>query len=194
MMTDLSLSDAPAAARSLLGCLLYRRTKAGLVGGMIVETEAYLGENDPASHSASGETERNATMYGPAGKAYIYLIYGIHHCLNVVTGPQGSGEAVLIRAIEPLYGLELMQNRRGCGTSPGKLCSGPGKICQAFAIDLSLDGHNLAEPPLYIRPGPGALKNYEIVSSSRIGINKARDLQLRYYLDQNKFVSGRYGK
>lgn len=185
------LQEPETAARSLLGCLLHRETGAGLVAGIIVETEAYLGINDPASHSARGKSDRNASMFGPAGRAYVYLIYGVHHCFNVVTGPEGSGEAVLIRAVEPLHGLELMEKRRGKGCPPENLCSGPGKLCQAFSIDLALDGHNLADPPLMIKPRPENSGDFKIVTSPRIGIKKAAELPLRFYIDRNTYLSRR---
>lgn len=157
---------------------------------MIVETEAYLSDNDPACHASRGMTERNRTMFGPAGRAYVYLIYGIYYCLNVVTGPAGRGEAVLIRAVEPLEGIELMLERRGRDCPLTNLTSGPGKLCQAFGIDKSYDGHDLRKKPLCIAENP-ALEAPDITATPRIGINAARDKLLRFVIKGNKHLSRR---
>lgn len=177
-------------ARALLGLVLCRETEQGLTSGIIVETEAYLSRNDSASHAFRGMTKRNKTMFGPAGHAYIYFIYGNHFCLNVTTGLDGSGEAVLIRAVKPISGLDLMHQRRGPIRKRTDLANGPGKLCQAFAIDKSLDGHDLQRKPLYIEE--------EIVSSvmqikvtPRIGVSSAREKKLRYIISGSNYLSRR---
>ena len=169
--------DTVAVARDLLGCLLIHQEKAGTAAGRIVEAEAYL-KDDPASHSSRGITKRNAPMFGPPGLAYVYFTYGNHWCLNFVTAPKGHGEAVLIRALEPLEGLDAMARRRG-RAAPRDLLSGPGKICQAMGIDGSLNGHPLALPPLTLlrdRWEPG-----EIAARPRIGISQSVDKPWRLY-------------
>lgn len=183
-------------APRLLGCLIARQDDSGLrpgglrPGGLrlgrIVETEAYL-PDDPASHSFKGLKPRCRTMFGRAGLAYVYKIYGIHHCLNVVTGPEGRGEAVLIRALEPLDGLPLMQEARG---SEKSLTNGPGRLCQALSIDGSLDGEDLLHSDrLFIMRGDPPRER--IVASPRIGITQAADLPWRFTLEGNPHVSRR---
>ncbi len=174
---DLWKLDALQAARALLGAVLVRDLEGTLLAGRIVETEAYM-QDDPASHSFRGRTARNAAMFGPAGRAYVYFTYGNHFCLNIVTGPEGKGEAVLIRALEPLTGLDVMSRLRG-RSAPRDLLSGPGKICQAMAITRELDGHPLDRPPLRLLVDgwdPG-----EIVSTVRVGIRQGADRPWRFY-------------
>ncbi|MFA7199727.1 MAG: DNA-3-methyladenine glycosylase [Methanoculleus sp.] len=187
--------DTVTVAKDLLGCLLVHREEAGTTMGWIVEVEAYL-RDDPAAHSFRGRTARNRTMFGSAGHAYVYRIYGLHTCVNVVTGPEGVGEAVLVRALEPAAGTDLMRARRGTD-DPLALCSGPGKLTQALAITMDLDGTSLSSGPLQVRspeslPGrwPEALPG-EIVRTTRIGITKAADLPLRFYLKGSRYVSRR---
>ena len=173
-------------ARALIGCDL---TLDG-VGGTIVETEAYEA-SDPASHSFSGPNARNATMFGPAGRAYVYRIYGLHWCLNIVGGPE-PGAAVLIRAIEPRRGLDRMIARRGLD-EPRKLCSGPGRLCQALAVSGAQDGCALDRPPFALAarataPAPRATAP-AIVSGPRIGITKAADIPWRFGLAGSPFLS-----
>jgi DNA-3-methyladenine glycosylase len=187
--------DTITVAKDLLGCLLVHRDGAGTTMGWIVEDEAYL-RDDPAAHSFRGETARNRTMFGPAGHAYVYRIYGLHTCVNVVTGPEGAGEAVLIRALEPVAGIDLMRARRGMD-DPVSLASGPGKLTQALGITMDLNGASLFDGPLQVwspeslpgrRPeGPPG----EIMQTTRIGITKAADLPLRFYLKGNRYVSRR---
>ena len=146
-MSDLDFSrPVDEVARQLVGATL----RVAGVGGLIVETEAYDGE-DPASHSFSGPTPRNRAMFGPPGHAYVYRSYGIHWCFNLVCREAGHGAGVLIRALEPLWGLEVMRERRG-GLADRLLCAGPGRLCQALAIDGSHDGLPLTEPPFLLEP------------------------------------------
>ncbi|MBK7876764.1 MAG: DNA-3-methyladenine glycosylase [Planctomycetes bacterium] len=180
--------SAPAVARDLLGCLLVHQTAQGLCSGRIVETEAYLAEGDPASHSHAGRTSRNASMFERPGVAYVYRIYGVHCCFNVSTGREGRGEAVLVRALEPLRGLELQRRRRGA-LDPRALCSGPGKLVQALGLGLEHDGRSLLSGPLGIWCDDHDVGDVEI--TARIGITKARDLPLRFVVRASPFVSRR---
>jgi DNA-3-methyladenine glycosylase len=187
--------DTVTVAKDLLGCYLVHREPEGTTLGRIVEDEAYIRE-DPAAHSFRGKTERNAAMFGPAGHAYVYRIYGIHTCINVVTGQTGSGEAVLIRALEPVEGIPLMQKRRGVDDMKS-LCSGPGKLTQALGITMAHNGASFRDSPLQIwsadsmtgsRPVDGTR---EIVQTTRIGITKAADQPLRFYIRGNRYISRR---
>ncbi|MBQ7263968.1 MAG: DNA-3-methyladenine glycosylase [Synergistaceae bacterium] len=153
---ELFLMDALTVARALLGQVLVRETEEGRASGVIVETEAYTGKDDAACHSSGMEAprpgHRTETMFRAGGRAYVYLIYGMHHCFNVVTGPEGVAEAVLIRALSPLEGMELMRARRGVEDERA-LCSGPGKLCQALAIDRADDGADLSRGSLRLARG-----------------------------------------
>jgi len=174
---------AQELAPDLLGVYLCREKDGYLTSGRIVEVEAYLAD-DPASHSFRGLTARNRPMFGPPGRAYIYFIYGNHYCFNVVAGQTGSGEAVLVRALEPVAGLSLMMKRRG--RKP--LTTGPGRLCQAMAIDCSFNHHPLWQPPLWLEEG--SLRAGErVAASTRVGISRAKDRKLRFYLDGNAYVS-----
>ncbi len=184
------LKDSERLARSLLGAILCRKTEEGFAAGIIVETEAYLNQNDPACHASRGITRRNAPMFGPPGRAYVYFIYGNHFLFNVTSGKPGVGEAVLIRALEPLEGLELMRLRRGGEENPVNLTNGPGKLCRALAIDGVFNHHDLREPPLWIAPSK-KLEPFSIVRAPRIGITQAADKLLRFYIKDNQFVSRR---
>jgi DNA-3-methyladenine glycosylase len=180
-------------ARALLGKTLARRTDAGVAAGVIVEAEAYIAAVDPAAHGYGGPTPRTRSMFGKSGHAYVYRSYGMHFCLNVVTEPEGAAAAVLIRALVPSCGLELMRARRGPAISDRNLCRGPGRLCQALAITLSDDGADLCGPELWIAETPGAESNggLPIASSPRIGISKAVDLPWRFYIPGSRYVSGR---
>lgn len=162
--------------------------------GRIVETEAYLSRNDPACHAHRGMTKRNAAMFGRAGTSYIYLIYGMYYCFNVVTASEGKGEAVLIRALEPVSGLELMQQRRGTSVLR-HLCSGPGKLVIAMGMHAGLNGAPLDAAPLRVLPRDAFPERYpkqgrpRIVTTTRIGIRQGAELPLRFYLAGNSFVS-----
>jgi len=185
---DFWLRPTLEMARALLGCVLVRDLGQQQLAGRIVETEAYL-QDDPASHSFGGRSRRNAAMFGPPGRAYVYFTYGNHFCLNVVTAADGMGEAVLIRAMEPLAGMEEMAARR-VRSSPRELLSGPGKICQAMGIDRSLDGHPLDAEPL--RLFTDRWDTGEICEAKRVGIFRAADRCWRFYpLRSGAWVSRR---
>jgi DNA-3-methyladenine glycosylase len=186
--------SAEAVAPRLLGHWLIRQTPQGICGGEIVESEAYL-TGDPAAHSYVGLTERNRIMWGPPGHSYVYFIYGNHYCFNAVCRPAGTAEAVLIRAVEPRFGLELMRARRVVA-KPRDLTNGPGKLCAAMDIDRTLDGADLcnAESLLFIAQNPELRSFLEqrgpLVTTTRIGITKAAAMPLRFYLGGSPFVSG----
>jgi len=152
--------------------------------GRIVETEAYL-EDDPASHSFRGKTKRNEVMFGSPGRAYIYFTYGMHHCFNVVTNIEGVGEAVLIRALEPISGIELMKKRRGI-EDVKNLCNGPAKLFVAMGISKEMNGLNLESGKLRIEQSND---RFDIISSNRIGISQGSDLKYRFFIKGNEFVS-----
>ena len=176
---------ADLAARQLLGKILVHETAKGTVSGRIVETEAYLSNGDPGCHAARGKTARNAPMFEMGGVAYVYLIYGLYHCFNVVTGAKGRGEAVLVRAVAPLEGISLMARRRGL-RDVLSLCSGPGKLCQAFAIAKDANGSSLRDKPLYILNGQ---EPENITVTTRIGLTRGSDRLLRYYMTGSPYVS-----
>jgi DNA-3-methyladenine glycosylase len=184
--------DTITVAKGLLGCYLVHLEGEETTLGRIVETEAYL-VNDPAAHSFRGKTTRNSVLFGPVGHAYVYFIYGLHCCFNVVTGQQGKGEAVLIRALEPLQGIAVMQKRRRV-QKPTLLCKGPARLTEALAITLAYNGRPLFEGPLQMwssdsLASSAPLSNDTIVQTTRIGITKARDLPLRFYLKGNSSIS-----
>jgi DNA-3-methyladenine glycosylase len=167
-------------ARQLIGVTLL----VDGVGGRIVETEAYDRE-DPASHSFTGPTLRNISMFGPPAHTYVYRSYGIHWCLNFVCREDGHGAGVLIRALEPTAGIERMQQRRGMDKLR-LLCSGPGRLCQALGVTREYNDMHLDAPPFELLPAP---KRIDVVSGPRIGISKAIDVQWRFGLAGSRFVS-----
>ena len=173
--------DVVSVARDLIGATLL----VDGVGGFIVETEAYDRE-DPASHSFSGPTKRNAAMFGRPGRAYVYRSYGIHWCLNFVCREEGHGSAVLVRALDPTLGADIMRARRGLDDEKA-LCAGPGRLTQALGITIEHDGLSLSAPPFDIvaRPGPEPA----IAVGPRIGISKAVDLPWRFGLAGSRFLS-----
>lgn len=188
--------DGPTidVAKRLVGAVLYRRIPDGephageLLAGRIVETEAYLPLVDPACHGYRGPTKRTATLFGRAGFAYVYLIYGMHHCLNVTTEPAGIGAAVLIRALEPLAGIDAMRRRRGKHTRMEALASGPGNLCRAMSIDLRCDRADLRGGNLRIAPAPPG-RAPALAVSRRIGLNLAKRWPLRFYDANSPSVS-----
>jgi len=188
-ITDFFLRDTAEVARGLLGHYLVRETPEGLIKGIIVETEAYLSSSDPACHASRGKTKRNATMFGLPGRAYVYFIYGNHYCFNVVTGPEGKGEAVLVRAVRPVAGKELMLKYRGNDCPEINLASGPGKLCQAFAIDKSFDGHDLRTKTLYLQQNESAGYTGAVKATPRIGLSVAKEKMLRFIIEGNKYLS-----
>jgi DNA-3-methyladenine glycosylase len=170
-------------ARNLIGWEL----AVDATAGVIVETEAYEAA-DPACHAYVGKTTRNQVLFGPPGHAYVYLSYGIHSLLNFVTEPDGTASAVLIRALEPTRGIELMRKRRG-REELAELCSGPGKLTEALGVDLSLNGADLFEPPFELTSPAGDWERAEVVTGPRIGITKAAELPWRYCVEGSRFVS-----
>ena len=176
-------ASSPEVAELLIGTVLLING----VGGRIVETEAYDRE-DPASHTFSGPTPRNAAMFGPSGRAYVYRSYGIHWCLNFVCREEGHGAGVLIRAVEPLEGIDVMHARRDVPVErDGRLlCSGPGKLCQALAVDHGFNGQSLAAAPFELAARPG---NVTVMTGPRIGISKATEVPWRFGLAGSHYVS-----
>jgi|SRR5579871_1552322 len=205
--------DSRTVARALLNCILIHETPEGRLAGRITETEAYE-QDDPASHTFRGKTARNSVMFGPPGHAYVYFTYGMHYCINAVTAAEGRGEGVLLRAAEPLLGMEQMRLRRGLiEEEPGArrrnltreeaqqarirrakaLCGGPGKLCQAFGLDREVNGYDLTlgeilwiAPP---DPSGGAPDPEAIVATPRIGITRAVDSLWRFTLRDDPFTS-----
>lgn len=175
--------DPRLVAVDLLGCTLVHETAESVTSGMIVETEAYRPE-DPACHAYKGPTTRNRTIFGRPGLAYVYLSYGVHKLLNAVCEEEGVGSAVLIRALRPHQGLEIMSRRRNRSTH---ICDGPGRLTQALGIELDQDGSDLTNGPLYILWGDAP--EGKIVSTTRIGISRGTELPWRYLIEGEKSVS-----
>lgn len=190
---DFYQPSAKVVAPLLLGHYLLRRTPEGLCGGEIVETEAYL-TDDPACHAYKRETPRNRAMWGEHGRAYVYLIYGYHFCFNAVCQPKGIAEAVLVRAIEPTFGREILKQNRPVPRERD-LTNGPAKFCAAMHIDRALDGVDICDAgsQLFIARNPQReqfLKdNAPLITTTRIGITQAADWPLRFYLEGSQYVS-----
>lgn len=180
--------DTAIVSRELLGAVLECRTPDGVASGRIVETEAYMGPHDPACHAAAGLTARTKHLFGPPGVAYVYFIYGMYWCFNAVTREVGHGSAVLVRALEPLDGEELMRERRPKVKRSVDLTNGPGKLCLALGIVGAHSGGWLDEPPLRILAGE-PVADANVVVTPRIGITQAADWPLRFFVDGNPFVS-----
>ena len=176
-------------ARALLGrVLVHDDPRAGRLAGLIAETEAYAGADDPASHAYRGETPRNRVMFGPPGVAYVYFTYGMHHCFNVVCGAVGQPSAVLVRALEPLLGLAAMQRRRA-GVEGARVARGPGSLARAMGLDLRLDGADLTRGPLWIADLPPRRLGRRIGRGPRVGITRAATFPWRYWLIGSAAVS-----
>ena len=172
----------------MLGTVLECETDAGLASGIIVETEAYLGEHDLACHAAAGRTARTEALYGPPGTSYVYFIYGMYWCFNAVTRTEGLPSAVLVRALEPLSGTALMHKRRPGIRNEVDLTNGPGKLCTALGIVGSMSGKSLQRKPLVIREGK-PVPDEKVEVTTRIGITKSADWPLRWIVRGNRFVS-----
>ena len=187
-----SFFDRPAetVARDLLGTIVVSRIDGVRTAGIIVETEAYLGYDDPASHGFRHRRhERNAALFGPPGMWYVYLSYGMHWCANLVCEAEGRASAVLLRALEPIEGLAAMRVRRG-GVDDRLLCAGPGRLCQALGITRPLDGAMMPRSPVTVlEPRPGAAPP-TVLETPRIGITKAADWPLRFVIEGSRYVSG----
>jgi DNA-3-methyladenine glycosylase len=172
-------------ARDLLGKILVH----GRTAGIIVETEAYLGADDLAAHSARGITDRTRVIFGPPGHAYVYFIYGMYECLNLICEPEGVPGCVLIRALEPLTGVDLMRERRPAARKPEDLASGPGKLTLAMGITRAQNGADVTRGALVVRR-PTVPRPLDVAVSPRIGITKCAELPLRFHIRGNRFVSG----
>jgi DNA-3-methyladenine glycosylase len=184
--------DVLTAAVRLLGCVIEADTPEGTVGVRLVEVEAYRGADDPASHSFRGRTTRNAVMFGPPGHLYVYLIYGLHHCLNVVAGPGLKPEAVLVRALELDEGVELARQRRGGHVPDRRLASGPGNVGRALGVDRGLNGADLLAGPVLVEPRTGPPPR--ISRGPRIGVAYAgawAERPLRFWITDDPHVSRR---
>jgi DNA-3-methyladenine glycosylase len=175
-------------ARDLLGTILECRTAEGITRGRIVETEAYLGPDDPACHAAAGLTPRTLHLFGPPGIAYVYLIYGMYWCFNAVTRERGHGAAVLVRAVHPVDGIDLMRQRRPKVKKDRDLTNGPGKLCMAMGIVGSMSGRSLRDGPVIIRAGT-PVADAEVDVTPRVGITQAADWPLRYLVRDDPYVS-----
>src|SRR5437870_4551185 len=186
--------DPREVSRDLLGKILFRRDDTSLRAGRIVEVEAYLGEDDPAAHAAAGRTLRNSVLFGPPGRAYVYFIYGHHYCLNVSCLSDGVPGCVLVRALEPMIGIDEMARSRGITLqSPAdlkKLTSGPGRLAEAFGITRARDnGKDLTSRASDLRIVEGDYRPARVITTERIGITKAAERPLRFLVAENGFVS-----
>jgi len=186
-MKNLLELDTLTIAKELLGYTFVHESVEGTAGGIIVETEAYL-QGDPACHAYRRKSVRNAPMFGEAGTIYVYQIYGMHFCVNISTNKKDVGEAVLIRALQPTLGVELMQARRNTEEIKN-LCSGPGKLVQALGIHKQMNNWHILDSDLKIISPSVQIVESEIVTTTRIGITQGADLPYRFYLKDNKFVS-----
>lgn len=182
-------------ARDLLGKRIVRRFEGQRLAGHITEVEVYLGEDDEACHASSGRTKRTAPMYGPPGHLYVYLIYGMYHCLNIVTEPEGVAAAILVRAIRPTAGVATMRRLRGARHADRDLARGPGRLCEALAVDRSFNHERLftEEARLWLEEAP-VTPSAEIARSPRINVRgdeRARTVRWRFYLRDSRWVSGK---
>ena len=184
---DFYLQPTLVVAKALIGKEFILSRGGNTLLGRIVETEAYIGENDPACHARYGQTKRNAIMYGVGGFTYVYFVYGMHNMLNFVTEEADSPAAVLIRALEPLEGVSTMKTLRKCEDTL-QLTNGPGKLCQAFGITVKDTGIDLTDDIAYVLDS--GYRPHEIAQTSRIGVKDGQDKLWRFYQAENKFVSG----
>ncbi|MGA6988078.1 MAG: DNA-3-methyladenine glycosylase [Terriglobales bacterium] len=193
--------DPRRVARALLGKLIVRKTPGGILAGRIVETEAYLGEGDAAAHSAAGRTARNSVLFGPPGHAYVYFIYGSHYCLNVSCLPDGIAGGVLFRALEPVEGIKPMAQARGIDVAKKldlekipllrRISSGPGRMSEALGVTRERDnGKNLVSTRSDLRIVDDGFRVGRVMVTPRVGIVKAAERPLRYFIAGNPFVSG----
>ncbi|MDP9202531.1 MAG: DNA-3-methyladenine glycosylase [Gemmatimonadota bacterium] len=180
--------ETEIVAREMLGTVLECETDDGVARGIIVETEAYLGEHDLACHAVAGRTARTEALYGPPGTSYVYFIYGMYWCFNAVTRAEGLPSAVLVRALEPLDGIALIHKRRPRIRSTVDLTNGPGKLCSALGIVGSMSGKSLQRRPLVIREGE-LVPDEKVEVTARIGITRSADWPLRWLVKGNRFVS-----
>ena len=183
--------SALLVAQDLLGKILVRKIEKTILSGKIVEVEAYLGVKDPASHAYRGKTKRNEVMFREGGNLYVYFTYGMHFCANIVTGEQDEGEAVLIRALEPVTGIEVMKRNRGFAKSAGTthtLTDGPAKLCQALGIERKDNGTDLLGTEIYLITGEPIPKS-SVGASIRIGISHGKERKWRFYVKGNNWVS-----
>jgi DNA-3-methyladenine glycosylase len=188
---DFYSRDTVTVARALLGQRLVRNVEGQRVSGRIVEVEAYDGRQDQAAHARSGPTERNASVFGPPGHAYVYFIYGMHYCFNVVAEPEGTGAAVLVRALEPVEGLSEMRARRG-GRDGVELTNGPAKLCYALDIDRDLDATDLVEGEALWIERDEAVPEEQIARGPRVGVRGdewALTVEWRFWIEGNAYVS-----
>lgn len=188
LQREFYLQKCLTVARELIGKILVRILRKDVYSGIIVETEAYLGKDDPASHAYSGKTKRNEVMFNQGGAAYVYFTYGNHFCFNVVTEEEGVANAVLIRAVEPVLGIEKMKKNRMV-SDIYNLTSGPGKVAKAFVIDKKLNGADLCGNEIFIMENEQRFN--KIITSERVGITKNADKKFRFYAASNPFVSAR---
>jgi DNA-3-methyladenine glycosylase len=176
----------PTVARELLGARLVRVVSGTRMSGVIVETEAYRGTRDPASHAYRGMSSRNQVMFGPAGRAYVYFTMGLHYCLNITTEPSGTAAAVLIRAVEPSEGIERMRRNRGIENLQ-RLASGPGNLTKAFRIDRSFNGEDMVTSGmLFLERGERSL---DVGVSTRVGVSGGKSFKWRFFVKESPFVS-----
>jgi len=180
--------ETEIVAREMLGAVLECETGEGSASGIIVETEAYLGEHDLACHAVAGRTARTEALYGPPGTSYVYFIYGMYWCFNAVTRAEGLPSAVLVRALEPLDGVALMHKRRPRVKNAVDLTNGPGKLCTALGIVGSMSGKGLQRKPLVIRAGE-SVPDQDVEVTTRIGITRSADWPLRWIVKGNRYVS-----
>lgn len=178
--------DTLIVARELLGKVFHRHTTNAVFTARIVETEAYIAKNDPACHAFNGKTRRNEVMFGPPGFAYVYFTYGMHYCLNFVTEPEGVAAAVLIRALEPLSGIEIMKINRKTNIITN-LCSGPAKLTQALSITKSDNGLPLFKGNFMVEDD--GFLDFEIITTSRIGIKQGTEFPWRFYIKDSPYIS-----